>query len=600
LGREGLTTKTRIPEAVADIQVNFCKNPTCLNFGRPASTKPQPRGPGAKERGRDPYVISTRHQGSVVFLRCQCCGETPPLKSNLGIYEEIQRITAYLLDEKLEPCCPETGCPNHGTGISIHGAYYSFGKTRSGSQRYRCRRCSKTFSVGPSTLRQKRPEINELTFNLLVNKMPFKRICETVGISMKTLYGKINFIHQQCLAFAAEQERTLPELDVHRFYVSVDRQDHIINWSQANDKRNIILSALGSADNVSGFVFGVHVNYDSRLSQHEVEQDAKHCGDEDVKPPFRRYARLWLEKDYDHSLARNIVRRTWRKKNDLKESILEQYDHTSSREDVESPDLIKGTTSLPRQGLMVHSEYTLYAHFFFLQRMLRNVGKVRFYLDQESGIRAACLAAFQQEVLEKRCDAFFVRVNKTLTINEKRRLKAQSTRDLEVLRKSDPGYALLSDFDLRLIVIQQRMKNLVDIGPWHDRWLVSPFPDMSEPEKAICWLTDLKDRAYSEEQLARLYARATLHGIDRFFMQVRRRLSLLERPIASASSEGRKWHGYSAYNPAMVGKLLDIFRVFYNYVAAGDDKKTPAMRIRIARAPISIHEIIQAKPTAKQ
>ncbi|MCK4623184.1 MAG: hypothetical protein KAT62_13325 [Desulfuromonadales bacterium] len=144
------------------------------------------------------------------------------------------------------------------------------------------------------------------------------------------------------------------------------------------------------------------------------------------------------------------------------------------------------------------------------------------------------------------------------------------------------------------------MKSLVDIGPWHDRWLIYPFPDMSEPEKAICWLTDLKDHIYGEEQLARLYARATLHGIDRFFMQVRRRLSLLERPISSAGSEGRKWHGYSAYNPAMVGKLLGIFRVFYNYVAIGEDKKTPAMRIQIAKTPIPINEIIQAKLTAKQ
>ena len=111
-----------------------------------------------------------------------------------------------------------------------------------------------------------------------------------------------------------------------------------------------------------------------------------------------------------------------------------------------------------------------------------------------------------------------------------------------------------------------------------DHWLIYPFPDTSEPVKAICWLTDLKDHSYGNEQLARLYARATLHGIDRFFMQVRRRLSLLARPISSASSESRRWHGYIAYNPAVVGTLLDIFRIFYNYAEVGKDKRTPAMR----------------------
>jgi hypothetical protein len=66
-------------------------------------------------------------------------------------------------------------------------------------------------------------------------------------------------------------------------------------------------------------------------------------------------------------------------------------------------------------------------------------------------------------------------------------------------------------------------------------------------------------------------------------MQVRRRLSLLERPISSASNTGRRWYGYGPYNPAMVAKLLDIFRVFYNYVEVGKDKQTPAMRLGLAR-----------------
>jgi len=115
---------------------------------------------------------------------------------------------------------------------------------------------------------------------------------------------------------------------------------------------------------------------------------------------------------------------------------------------------------------------------------------------------------------------------------------------------------------------------------------------MSEPEKAICWLTNLYDGAYDDDHLANLYSKATLHGIDRFFMQVRRRLSLLERPISSANSGGRTWFGYNPYNPAMVGKVLDIFRVFYNYVEVGDDKQTPAMRLGLTTAPVAINDIV--------
>jgi hypothetical protein len=37
--------------------------------------------------------------------------------------------------------------------------------------------------------------------------------------------------------------------------------------------------------------------------------------------------------------------------------------------------------------------------------------------------------------------------------------------------------------------------------------------------------------------------------------------------------------------------LLDIFRVFYNYIEAGMDKNTPAMRIGLARGKIDLEDI---------
>ena len=73
---------------------------------------------------------------------------------------------------------------------------------------------------------------------------------------------------------------------------------------------------------------------------------------------------------------------------------------------------------------------------------------------------------------------------------------------------------------------------------------------------------------------------------------VRRRLSLLERPIATASKSDRMWYGYSAYNPGSIVKFLGIFRVFYNYCATGKDGKTPAMRSGLAKGTIGLEDII--------
>ena len=50
------------------------------------------------------------------------------------------------------------------------------------------------------------PHKNKMIFALLMNKSPFRRISEVAGIGPSGLYGKIDFLHEQCLAFAAARE----------------------------------------------------------------------------------------------------------------------------------------------------------------------------------------------------------------------------------------------------------------------------------------------------------------------------------------------------------------------------------------------------------
>lgn len=521
------------------------------------------------------------------MMKCSGCGEYPTIKSNLAIYEELMRMSNYLSDNP-PITCPNISCPNHNVDISIPKHYYSFGRTNSGSQRYRCRLCNKTFAVGRATTGQKKPHKNALVFRLLMNKMPFKRICETAGINMDTLYWKIDFLHKQCLAFAADRERKLlSDMPIKRLYVGVDRQTYMINWARAVDKRNVILHAVETADNETGYVFGLHLNFDPTLDSSEVEMDAEAFGDYTVKVPFRRYARVWLSNDYYEALKRNIRDRNRETYGTLPEEIVQTYDAALEREDIEVFEGKDLTTRLPAKGMQVHAEYTLYGHFFFLKQLFGGVEKIRFFLDQDSGMRAACFGAFADEIKEHRCDAFYVRINNDLTINEKRQMMAAVKKQWKVQKTLYPS---LSDSKLKLLLIKEHMAQVMYFGKWQDKWLYHPFPNMGEPEKALCYLTDV--HGYDEDHKAWLYNKASLHAIDRFFMQVRRRLSLLERPVATSSSSGRKWHGYAAYNPAMIIKLLDIFRTFYNFVEIGKDKETPAMRLGLAKGKVSMDDIV--------
>jgi len=567
----------RIPLESGGVQVNFCKNPVCNNYGVAASQSSK----------ADNYHLTAGSKKPVSKLICKDCGEQFPIKSNQGINEEANRLSAYL-EPLNEAACPNELCNNHTVDISAgKTAYQSFGKTKSGSPRYRCKLCKKSFSVKQATTGQKQPHKNKLIFKLLMNKSPFRRICEVADISEGSLYPKIDFLHRQCLAFIGERERRLISKHLERVYVSTDRQEYVVNWSRRDDKRNVKLTAIGSADNQTGYVFGMHLNYDSSVDHELIETES--LIDEGYKHAYRRHARLWLQSDYDDSAMSSQANK--RLAMSLTGDIQGTYDQASNRDDVEVSEALSSANRLPAKGMQIHSDYTMYGHFFHLHKLFGGVDKVRFFLDQDSGIRAACLSAFQNEVSKRTCDAFYVRLNKNLTVDEKRRVLRESRQLFKGIQTQYPG---LTENEIKLMLIKQRMATMQEIGRWKDRWLLHPFPNMSEPEKAICYLTNHKD--YDEEHQAWLYNKASMHAIDCFFMQVRRRLSLLERPISSASSTARRWFGYSAYNPESIIKLLDIFRVYYNYCLAGKDKQTPAMRLGLAKGVVPLEDIIYYIP----
>ena len=569
-----------MPAETDGIQVNFCKNPTCSNYGvAPKSHVKTGAGVGIQ----DTYII-TAQGANIPSINCRICGETPRIKSNIAVAEERSRFIKELTVAP-PPSCRNPSCPNHG--IPVGKGYQSIGSTRSGSHRYRCNLCKKTFSVGKSTTGHKQPHKNRLVFSLLMNKSPMRRVCEVANIDPKTLYGKIDFLYRQCLAFAAAREQRLVSgMAIPRLYLGVDRQDYVVNWTRHADRRNVMLHAVGTADNNTGYVFGMHLNYDAAVDSEVIEADALSMGDYQAKPPFRRYARCWLKKDYTAAVLRSPNRRK-KAGIGLQGEIEAAYVEATQREDVEVSETQDSAKRLPTKGMQIHAEYTLYGHFFYLKRLFGGVEKLRFFLDQDSGMRAACLSAFQPEIAARRADAFFVRIAKELTTPEKRTAIAQSRAAFEDARKANPG---LSDAELEIVLTKERIAHMAAIGKWQDRWMLHPFPNMSEPEKAVCYLTDYKD--YDENHLTRLYNKASLHAIDCFFMQVRRRLSILERPIGSASSTGRTWYGYSAYNPETIVKMLGIFRVFYNYCLAGQDKKTPAMHLGLAKGKVSLEDII--------
>lgn len=531
------------------------------------------------------------------MLVCELCSETIPMQSNLAVVEELMRIAAYL-DPASAPGCTNPECAQHSIPVGSTGTRYKrAGASAAGTARYQCLVCKSTFSgQAKASSRQRVTHKNRDVFLLLVNKSPLKRISAVTGLSMVTLYRKLTFIHEQCLRFVGERERTLTERDLLTRYLATDRQKFIVNWTSRKDRRNVHLLAIATADVETGYVFGMHLNFDAGPDLAALEADMVRFGDHHLTKPFRRYARLWLPQDYE--AERRIRTREERAEAEaraaeaeLESEILRVYGESVRRDDVESGDRAAPERQLPQRGAQVHEQVSMNAHIQFIARLLRRAEKLRFFMDQESGLRAAFMAALAPRVKARTADAWYVQVLKRMTVDAKRRALKSAMKRFAAAQMANPW---LTPTEVELMLMKAEMASAKEFGHWRDRWVEHPLPIMTEPEKRLCWLTDLGD--YDEDHSARLYLKATLHPIDRFFMQVRRRLSLAERAISSAGNQGRVWNGYAAYQPGNLAQALEIFRVYYNYCECGEDRKTPAMRLGLARGLVALEDILYFEP----
>ncbi len=148
---------------------------------------------------------------------------------------------------------------------------------------------------------------------------------------------------------------------------------------------------------------------------------------------------------------------------DLSDAIARQYALVDGRADVESAEMMDKFQALPHKGMQVHNEYTLYAHFLLLEQMFRHVGKVRFFMDLESGIRAAFMAAFGQRVRERNADAWYVRINKDMTVPERENAKKWADKAFEAYGKEHP--ALENHWAIRIAMIKEEIERMQSIGP---------------------------------------------------------------------------------------------------------------------------------------
>lgn len=619
-------SRQRFPFSYKGINVNCCKFTTCENFGIPAGEvviaennefhiNQNHHNPFPK---RDPLYAISGTDKFTAALKCKACerrnqdkqtksgNSSYMLKSNLAVVEELERISAYLKNNV--PICPNGLCPtvthHRPQNIVLRGL------TAKGTQRYLCKCCGRTFTH--TRHRKKQPHYMKVKSVMqdLVRKMPLSEIIfdeiDGKGIAPKTLYDRIHFIHQQCMDFVADRESKLADLNKKRIYLSTDRIVQYANWRNRKYKQNVELYGIGTACRDSGYVFALNFNFDPTLNAENVNKEAALCGDLERPKHMRKFARVWLNEEFfnEKIQVKQMVINDGDTNSDAISSLQNKIDFDEYQNQNMSSETIDKFTDLPKKGMLIHNEYTQMAHFFFLKELFKNIEFTRFYLDLDSGMSNAYITAFKEEISLGRSEGYSVMVSKELTKDEKIKIRNENYRQVRAFQKraksTTPDGTPVPPLDLETsspvlrhtlaLMLVEHLDNPIRLPNSSFNWYQHPLPLMSEPNKMISPLTPMKD--FQPIRIGHLLRKGTLHPIDRFFMQLRRKVSIFERP-SNASKPGRQWYIYSAYNPAMYQILGDIYRVYYNYVKLGKDKKTtPAMKLGLAEKQISLEQII--------
>jgi transposase-like protein len=598
-GKSPARKRRPIPAEYNGVQVNFCRTPSCENFGKPPLIfRGHKGGRGNRETSPDGYkVVGERMKKSA--LSCQLCKSQTRLKSNKAVVEERDRQARHIMATPLTNlACPKPECVNHEPKGPLSECFHSHGVTRHGNPRFRCRACGTTLSISGPSAKQRRKYLSAKIAVELVNNAPLNRIAEKLGCSFNVLYGKIDHIYRQCVAFAAERERRMFEMTFGEVNLSTDCQHYMVNWGSRKRRETIQLMAIATAERDSGYVFGLVPNFDPDLTPEEVEAGWKAAGDGDKAPHLREWARVWTQADYAASVAKTLE---YVKKKDGKETprtgeLVTVFD--VAREDLDLPEAIVEGQQLPPTGVQVHADYMAHGHFQLLSHMFFNAKQVNLFIDGDAGLLTACLGAFAPRVASGRAHVVQVVTPKDLNTEVRRtRYAASLSKFKAYINKNHAG---LPWEMARVEVMREHLNGIrgtEDGLKWDiaKEWIDNPLPDSSEPEKQFRFVTDTG--AISNHEVARLLERATLWPIDTVFNQIRYRVRMFGRPVPSARRARKMWHAYCPYDPNMVVQLLEIYRVWHNYIWHEDKPKrkadrTPAEKLGLAKGEVRWDHIL--------
>ncbi|WP_156945892.1 hypothetical protein [Roseicyclus elongatus] len=557
--------KRRLPQPCLGIDINFCRNPQCGLFTVP----PDPYDRRGKNRST---VKSNQPHGKVIgsgsekSYACGACGHHSILKNNRAIVQEYKRLRKVYVAATPKDACQNEGCCNHGKGRDAYpDLYRKSGKTANGAQRWKCKACLKSYSVGSSIRRQKRSHTNRDILWLLTNGTPISKICDFTEMSARDVYAKIDFIYDQVIDFNATRERMFEvvrwETVGRRF--ATDSQTLHLNWPNKRTRAQIAAQHLCTAHANSGYIMAAHLALDPDVDLPDVEAEMIAVGDFALPRAFRQQARVWPESEF--------------------KKYIDKITQKVSIHPLEAPEVDLGL-QLPHRGALVRQDILQAAHAFYLRRCLgKGDERFVFVLDGDSGLALSFISAFAPRIKEGKADIAVVAFDKHKSNDQRNMIVNDGKIALELA--SGIGRSQWSTMPAEdAIKITDHIISQMLVGHPLDAPFDWPFHTKAEPNRKVRILTDRPEM--DPDRRARLMRLATLRSVDQYFHKVRSNLRFAARPGHTPSNNGRAWDRHYLYNPGTMVKIIEIYRFVHNWMGHHKTKETPAMKLGLAKGRI--------------
>lgn len=582
------TTEVIFRECNYEIQYNFCANPFCKNFGSPQTkynVRHQPnryKVIGTQDSKKINCNPDKSDPDGIPTLNC-----FSSTVSNWSISEEIDRLLRINTVVPIEKnyIFHKESCSKDSTPFEQPKDFYKRGFSTSNSQKYQCKECKKITNVLPTkkrstTYHQQRNDILHQFAKLLINRVPVSRTCDLLGIARGTYYNKLEWLYRCCLEFLEDREtKTLSDQNFNDIWLNTDKLIYFLNnvrkkgqnkKDRPMEDKQLPTQVVVTADVFSRYVFRADIAYDWDITLEQIKNDTELYKEDHLHRYLSKNARFGRYSIFPKPPTINDTQLTYEYNGDINEfNKREQY----------------------VDGLHVNQTYTTLAHLWLTKQLL-NANKWRFITDEDPSLITAYNRVFNEEIKNNDAYYFLSKTNKSLSRNEAYEEFVEAKKELLEWGKTNnlsfDNLTELAEWYISDILKTHKFHNTLSTpnGEIYNTYaknpIEHPLATIDRGKRQVDVLTDVSHlKTY---QLASLIVKVNDNAVNSFMQTVRRRLSILERPLTTARGEGKSYI-YSNFNPRYAQMAITILRTYYNFCLpfkSGGTEETPAQRLGIS------------------